>query len=188
VSLTFLNAVSDYRKTPNRLIRGLGMHSFSYAIVPHRGSFEQAGIPRQAYEFNSPPLMQASTQLSNPTSLLETSENVIVEAVRRVGKQVEVRFSEWRGQSGEAEIALNLPHRNAALTNMMGEKPVALAGGVRYRFPIRPQQIVTLRFDVDSAVEEPAPVLSWSRLVPPEKRKSLDIRTGAKGHPMRQKQ
>jgi hypothetical protein len=108
-----------------------------------------------------------------------------VEAIRRVGRQIEVRLSEWSGVAGTGEVTLHLPHNSAQLTNLMGEQGVALAGGPTYRFPVRPQQIVTLRFDTNSGVNEPAPILSWKSLVPDAKQKALKVRLQAKGHPPR---
>lgn len=185
-SLLLINAVSQYMNRPNEMLRGLGVHEFEYAIVPHAGAWQQVNIPRLAYEFNAPVLMATGTGAPNPTSFLETSSNVIVEAMRRVSRQIEVRLYETNGQEGTAQLRLGLPHRNAALTNMMGEKPEGLraSGGV-YRFPIRPQRIATLRFEVDSTVPAPVAIRNWASLVPPAKRGSLEIRILKTGHPGR---
>jgi alpha-mannosidase len=185
LTLTLVNGVSQYLKKPNEMLRGQGVRDFSYALVPHSGSWQQAGIARLAYEFNSPPPMAAGAGTRQPESLVETSGNVIVEAMRRVGRQIEIRLYETDGRPGKASLTLRLPHRKAAMTNMMGEKPQALAGGPVYEFPIRPQQIVTLRFDVNSAVATPAAVRDWSVMVPPAKRAPLTVRILEAGHPGR---
>jgi hypothetical protein len=92
---------------------------------------------------------------------------------------------ECNGAKGTAGIRLRLPFRGAGLTNMMGEKPQPLTGGPEYRFPIRPQQIVTIRFNAESAVATPPAVRDWAPLVPLAKRKSLSVRLLEKGHPGR---
>lgn len=185
VTLGLLNAQSNYRNTPNELLRGLGMHEFNYAILPHAGSWQEAQVPRRAWEFNAPVYENSGSRLDKPQSFLSTSDNLIVEAIRRVGRQMEVRLSEWSGAAGTGEVTLHLPHNGARLTNLMGEQGVALAGGPTYRFPVRPQQIVTIRFDTNSGVKEPAPILSWKSLVPDAKQKALKVRLQAKGHPPR---
>jgi alpha-mannosidase len=185
VTLALLNAQSNYRNTPNELLRGLGALEFNYAILPHAGSWQEAQIPRRAWEFNAPVYENAGSRLEKPQSFLSTSDNLIVEAMRRVGRQIEVRLSEWSGAAGTGEVTFHLPHNGARLTNLMGEQGVVLAGGPTYRFPVRPQQIVTLRFDTSSGVQEPAPILSWKSLVPDEKQKALKVRLQAKGHPPR---
>jgi len=183
LTLGLVNAVSTYMKRPNEMLRAQGVRNFSYALVPHAGSWQQAGIPRMAWEFNAPPLVIAGAAGSQPRSFLATSNNVIVEAVRRVGKQIEIRLVETNGVAGTAELTVRLPHRGAALTNMMGEQPQRLAGGPAYRFPIRPQQIVTVRLDTGSAVATPAAVRDWATMVPPQKKKGLELRFTKPGHP-----
>jgi len=185
VSLALLNATSTYMGKPNEMLRGEGERVFEYSLVPHDGSWQRANVPRLAYEYNSPVLAIADAGNVKAVSFLETSDNVIVEAMRRVGKQMEVRLYETRGEAGTAEVTLRLPHRSAALSNLMGEKPEALTGGPAYRFPIRPQQIVTLRFDTDAAVTDPPALRDWKALVPPAKRKSLEMRIPDRGHPPR---
>ena len=185
VTLDLLNAQSNYRNTPNELLRGLGVHEFNYAILPHAGSWQEAQIPRRAWEFNAPVYANASSRLEKPQSFLSTSDNLIVEAIRRVGRQIEVRLSEWSGAAGTGEVTIRLPHNSARLTNLMGEQGVVLAGGPTYRFPVRPQQIVTLRFDASSGVQEPSPLRNWASLVPSAKQRALKVRLQSKGHPPR---
>lgn len=183
VTLGLVNGVSRYMNRPNEMLRGQGIREYSYALVPHAGSWQQAGIARMGWEFNAPPALAVGTAAGKPRSFLETSGNMIVEAVRRVGRQIEIRLVEAHGQQGEAAVTVRLPHRSAALTNMMGEKPQPLKGGPTYRFPVRPQQIVTVRLDAGGAVAVPAALRDWSSLVPPAKHKGLKMRIHEKGHP-----
>ncbi|MCX6616689.1 MAG: hypothetical protein NTZ98_11415 [Acidobacteria bacterium] len=114
---------------------------------------------------------------------LETSGNVVVEGMRRVGPDIELRFVEAFGLRGTAEIALRLPHTAAALTDMTGGRRVPLAPAGRYRLPVRPQQIVTMRFRTSGSVEEPKPRTEWDDLAPEHKRAALREYSEEKGHP-----
>jgi hypothetical protein len=96
-------------------------------------------------------------------------------------------MAECFGYAGEAEVTLNLPHTDARLTDLVGGNPKPLAGGPTYKFPIRPQQIVTMRFRAPSAVPEIKPLTKWDELVPEAKREALNTRLDAKGHPPRGK-
>ena len=183
VTLHLINAVSHYRNTTNDLLRGKGLHEFRYALVPHEGSWQSAEVPRRAWEFHAPVLSREGARAMEPTSFVKTSRNLIVEAMRRVGGELEIRMYECSGKAGSAEVTLLLPHRSVALTNMMGEKRAPLAGGPTYRFPVRPQQIVTLRAEVGSRVVKPKLLLHWADLVPPDKRKQLEMRVFDKGRP-----
>jgi hypothetical protein len=78
-----------------------------------------------------------------------------------------------------------LPHSGAALTNLVGGEAKALGGGPKYSFPVRPQQIVTLRCKTAEAAPVPKTVMEWDALVPPEKRPALRRYSNEKGHPPR---
>ena len=68
--------------------------------------------------------------------------------------EIELRLAECLGVAGTAEVTLNLPHRGAELTDLVGGRREPLSGGPTYRFPVRPQQIVTLRFRVRNKLAE----------------------------------
>jgi hypothetical protein len=101
--------------------------------------------------------------------------------MRRVGPDIELRFVEAFGLRGTAEIALRLPHTAAALTDMTGGCRVPLAPAGRYRVPVRPQQIVTMRFRTSGSVEEPKPRTEWDDLAPEHKRAALREYSEEKG-------
>jgi alpha-mannosidase len=180
-----LNAVDKYYGYPNAWLSGKGKHRLEYALVAHETRWEDAGISRLAREYNSPPLIAIGRKPAKPASTVETSNNLIVQAMRREDDEIEVRLFECLGLAGAAEIKLSLPHRAAALTDMRGKNPRPLAGGPRYRFSIRPQQIVTLRFRTDARVEEIKPILAWDSLVPSRKLPALHTSGDWKGLPPR---
>ena len=70
-------------------------------------------------------------------------------------------------------VDVSLPHRQAALTNLLGDDPHPLRGGPRYEFPVRPQQIVTVRLRAEKPVAEVEPLLKWDSLVPSTKLEAL---------------
>lgn len=177
------NAVEKYRGYPNAWLSGRGGHRFAYALLAHEQPWATAGVPRQAWEFNCPPLAVQGTGTAQLASMLTTSPQLIVEAVRREGDDVEIRLAESLGLPGKAWIDVRLPHHGAALTNLMGQQRKPLAGGPRYEFDVRAQQIVTLRLRTASAVSAIEPLRSWQSLVPPAKLERLKKRLDLKGHP-----
>lgn len=183
VTLGLFNAHARYNGWPNELMAGQGMHTFRYALVPHRGPWSGARIPQMAWEFNGPVFTRPASRPAIRERFLETSDNIIVGALRREKRHIELRFYESKGEAGNAQFTLLLPHHNAALTNMMGEHPVALGGGPNYNIPVKPQQIITVRFEVDSAVAAPELVAAWDSLVPAGKKLDLSRRLLLKGHP-----
>lgn len=184
ISLALLNAQDSYRGLDNIMLAGQGVRTFEYALWPHSGNWREEAMPRRAWEFNTPLIAAERRGASSFPALLSTSDNVIVEAVRRTADDLEVRLVEWAGRAGAAEIAIHLPHENARMTNFLGEqaKPLTGASGL-YRFPIRPQQIATLRFRLASSVPDVAAILDWSPLTPRFKRQPLDVNEPVKGYP-----
>ncbi|MCX6901268.1 MAG: hypothetical protein NT105_21535 [Verrucomicrobia bacterium] len=178
------NAAEKYRGYPNAWLSGMGRHVLRYALVAHAGDFTTARIPQMAWEFNNPPIVVDSCASAKPMSFLQTSDNVIVEALRREGGEIELRFAECLGRAGKASVTLSLPHLDAALTDILGGHRQPLRGGPSYRFPVRPQQIVTVRFRTADAVPEVKPLTEWDELVPEKKREALRrYLPDVKGHP-----
>ncbi|MDP1689733.1 MAG: glycoside hydrolase family 38 C-terminal domain-containing protein [bacterium] len=179
-----LNAVEKYRGYPNAWLSGAGQHVLRYALIAHKGEFADARIPQAAWEFAQPPLLVNGGSVSKPVSFVQTSDNVIVEALRREGGEIELRLAECLGRAGNASVMLNLPHLNAALTDMLGGNRQPLRGGPSYKIPVRPQQIVTMRFKTKSAAAEVKALTEWDELVPASKREALRrYLPDKKGHP-----
>ncbi len=181
-----LNATETYWKLPNAWLTGAGQHRFEYAVVPH-GPWDEARIPQLAWEYNSTPITVADAGKVRPKSFIHSSDNVIVEALRRDGDYIELRLAECLGEAGECYLQTDLPHSAAWITDMTGGNPVPLERGKDgYSLAVRPQQIVTIRLLAPSPVEKTEPLMSWDEFVPPGKQEALDTwLEGKKGHPPR---
>lgn len=183
-TINLYNAAEKYRGYPNAWLSGAGRHVVRYALAAHEGDFAEAQVPQMAWEFNDPPLEAGGCAAVESPAILQTSDNVIVEALRREGGEIELRLAECLGRAGEASVTLNLPHLDAALTDMLGCHRQPLRGGPTYTFPVRPQQIVTMRFKTADAVSAVKPLTEWDELVPENKREALRrYLPDVKGHP-----
>jgi alpha-mannosidase len=181
-----LNATDKYYGYTNAWLSGRGRHHLEYALVAHEADWSAARVPQLAWEYNCPVAIATACQATQPQSFLQTSDNVIVEAMRRDGADIELRLVEALGKAGTAEIMLNLPHTDAAFTDLNGGRAQKLDGGPAYKLPVRPQQIVTLRFRTETQVAAIKPLLDWDELVPPIKRPALhQYLPDKKGHPPR---
>jgi alpha-mannosidase len=178
-----LNATDKYRGYPNSWLSGKGNHHLSYALIAREGDWNQSGIPHAAREYNLQPVFLGGTGRVAPRSFLQTSENMILQAVRREGKEIEIRMIECLGAPGMAEATINFPHGRASLTDLVGKRRKALRGGPTYRFPIRAQQIVTIRLAAGSVIPSVKPMERWDPLVPKSKLKALHTYGNYKGHP-----
>jgi alpha-mannosidase len=179
------NAVDKYYGYPNAWLSGKTRQRSEYALCVRDAEWSGSRIPRMAWEYNCPPLVAAGRAPGAARSFVETSPNVIVEVIRREGHEIEMRLVECLGAAGMAAVTLNLPHQGAAMTDLRGRYPRKLEGGPRYQFPVRPQQIVTLRFGAAATVGEIIPVTAWDKFVPEPKRAALHFYRPLKGHPPR---
>ncbi|WP_263357960.1 glycoside hydrolase family 38 N-terminal domain-containing protein [Acidicapsa ligni] len=168
-----INAEDKYWGYENSWLSGKGRHAMPFALLPHSEEWDQASIARAAWEYNREPVLVADRTAMPSKSFLTTSENVIVEAMRREGNHIEIRLVECIGKSGQAELALLLPHSKLTFTDLTGKPISTHAKGAHYNFPVRPQQIVTLHFETASAVAEPEQVTKWDQFVPEHKLPAL---------------
>jgi hypothetical protein len=179
-----LDATDKYYGYPNAWLSGKGMNHFEYALLAYGDDWDHARIPQRAWEYNCPPVLATGRKMMGEKSFAHTSDNVVVEVIRREGTEIEMRLIECLGLLGVAEVTLDLPHDGAALTDLRGRNPKPLAGdGPTYRFPVRPQQIVTIHFHCASSVDEINLVTEWDKFVPDHKRSALHAFGDYRGHP-----
>jgi alpha-mannosidase len=179
-----LNATDKYYGYPNSWLSGRGSHPLEYALVAHEADWDTARIPQLAWEYNCPVTIVAGCAAPKRESFVRTSDNVLVEVVRRDGADIEMRLEECLGRPGPAEVTLDLPHERAEMTDLVGQNTHKLEGGPHHSFLVRPQQIITLRFRTASPVAKVEPLTEWDELVPAGKRAALhDHRRDRKGHP-----
>ena len=184
--LYLLNATDTYYAYPNAWLSGAGKHHLEYALIPHGQPANDCALARQAWEYNMLPVTGASKNDAPSESFVETSGRLILEAMRRDGTDLELRLVEWTGRpEGKASVTVNLPHTDAAMTDMNGANLQPLSGGPAYEFTVRPQQIVTLRFKTDAPLPVIEPRTRWDDLVPEPKRAALNQFINRKGHPPR---
>lgn len=180
-----------YWDTNCRWTSGDGLHRFEYALVAHEGDWRQARVPQMAFEYNSPLLAAAGRWPAEVEgAAVETSDNLIVEALRLVEDEIEIRSVEAFGAAADAWIRVSLPHGDAFWTNLTGQQRTAAvaAGAGEYRFAVRPQQIVTLRLKTARSVGPVAALRSFDPVIPEPKRaatRGFD-RPDLKGHPPRE--
>ena len=165
-------------------LSGKPRQKYQFALLAHDGDWDSARVPQRAWEYNAPPLIVPGVQQAEAKSFVQTSDNVVVEAMRREDEFLELRLVECLGHAGQANVSLALPHGDAFMTDLTGGHPKPLPGGPSYTFPVRPQQIVTLRFQTAKPVEAVQPLLKWDELVPPAKLpRLLKKLPNAVGHP-----
>jgi len=129
-----------------------GMHTFTYALMPHPGDFRQAGVIQAAEDLNSP-LRVVPTNLpaGMSRSLVEVdTAEVPVEAIKRAedSDAVIVRLYEAWGRSCTARVRTTLPASRAFLCDLLegNLEEVSVHEGA-IELELTPFKILTLKLE-----------------------------------------
>ena len=106
----------------------IGEYEFEFAIVPHSGDFEEAGIPRLASLYNSPVIykqfledIRTGTRPIKAEYIEVSGENIEVTAIKKSERTNDViirLFNPTFGLSNNNKIKINFPHKSIIITNL----------------------------------------------------------------------
>jgi alpha-mannosidase len=127
----------------------MGMHQFSYALLPHAGSPTDANVIEEAYAFNLPLIVRETTAAPTSLNLFNVdARNVVIETVKQAedGDGLIVRMYEAHGGRGVVTLRSALPFKRASLVNGLEESiGDAVWSEGAAAVSIKPFQIVSLR-------------------------------------------
>lgn len=135
----------------------MGLHTFTYALLPHGADFREGEVIDNAYALNSPPIAKAITGNRAGSLPLERSffevDNaaVFIEAIKRAEKEeaVIVRLYEAHNTRGLVTLTTTLPVKKAYLTDLLEkniEELTVSSGGIM--LSIKPFEILTVKLIV----------------------------------------
>ena len=132
----------------------MGVHRFSYTLLPHFGGYKEAGVVAAAYAFNAP-LRVVELEVGSagaggplPPFALCHDQNVVIETVKKAedSDDVIVRLYECHNSRGHAELILATPPGGAWLCdleeNELGE--IEMTDGT-VPFAYKPFEIITIK-------------------------------------------
>ncbi|MDD5200980.1 MAG: glycoside hydrolase family 38 C-terminal domain-containing protein [Terrimicrobiaceae bacterium] len=127
----------------------LGRHFFRFALFPHAGSLQEAGVVRRASEFNNP-WIPVQGGIAEQSWFSVDSPHLIIDTVKKAedSDALVVRLYECHGARGKARLATSLPVTRARLANLLEESSDPLQmrdDGVLLNF--RPFEILTVLLD-----------------------------------------
>ncbi|HLV81341.1 MAG TPA: glycoside hydrolase family 38 C-terminal domain-containing protein, partial [Chthonomonadaceae bacterium] len=133
----------------------MGVHTFTYALLPHGGDYRDGEVVENAYALNSPPLTLSLVANRAGTLPVERSffevDNaaVFIEAIKKAEKEeaLVVRLYEAHNTRGTVTLTTTLPVTKAYLTDLLETdlEELPLSGGA-VTLPILPFEIVTVKF------------------------------------------
>jgi alpha-mannosidase len=125
-----------------------GHHTFAYALLPHRGTFQDAGVAAEAEAFNLPVAVVDGSVERTGSFVSVDRGGVSIEAVKKadVEDALVVRVCEIDGRRGTARITVDAPFTTAVRTDLLerGDEPLAIDAGAVV-VPLRPFELVTIK-------------------------------------------
>ncbi|MEO1797369.1 MAG: glycoside hydrolase family 38 C-terminal domain-containing protein, partial [Pseudomonadota bacterium] len=118
-----------------------GRHVFTYSFLPLPDG-DRAELDHAAYDLNAP-LRVASGPVVPP--IVEVSDGVIVESVRPVGDEIEIRLFEARRAARDAELRFSRQPRSLRICDIFGDTERELPAEQVVGLALGKSQIVTLR-------------------------------------------
>ncbi|XP_066524177.1 alpha-mannosidase 2C1 [Hoplias malabaricus] len=129
----------------------MGHHQFTYAVMPHTGSYQEASVIQQAYNLNFPLHLIPDVRIIHPWSAFNLSSSaVILKTVKHAeGRKnaLVVHLYESHGSSVNVVLSTPLPVQEAWHCDLLERPdhshPVALNGG-DITLSFKPFQIISL--------------------------------------------
>ena len=129
-----------------------GQHQFRFALYPHRGSPQLAGVTEEALRFNVPLLLAKTGGSDLSRSYFEIDNPaLIVETIKKAedSPALILRLYEARGTRGIAHLTSSLPVSSAVRVNLLEDELQPLVwqdNGLTLDF--KPFEIISLRLDL----------------------------------------
>ena len=143
IGLTLLK--SGVEPNPNADVE---VHEFTYSLLPHAETWQEAGTVQEAYKLNLPAYAVSGGEAGKAVSFASVNRrNVILETVKAAEKVEGTVLRLYECENARTKVTVKLPEgaKVAYLTNLLEEveSELAVVDGT-VTFTIKPFEIVTL--------------------------------------------
>lgn len=121
-----------------------GHHTFTYALYPHSGSWQEAGVAQSAWHLNNPLYaVWGSTEEENSFCKV-SAENVMIDSVKKAenGEEMIVRIHEYEGMRNACALETGFKIQEWREVNLMEESSEEWQTG-EIAFAVKPYEIKT---------------------------------------------
>jgi alpha-mannosidase len=100
-----------------------GPTNIHYALMPHAGKWDKAGVWSASAQWNEPLVVQVgnSSAAVKQQTLVSPQKGLILTSAQDNGKDVELRFFNAEGETGKKKIDLNFKYTKAQLVELNGK-------------------------------------------------------------------
>ena len=132
-------------------------HSFTFALLPHKGNWKQAGTVAEAYRLNTELWIarkpnEGGVQPPQFCMAESLNSNIVLETIKQAedGQGVIVRLYECHNRRTKAAVRFGFKVCEAELCDLQEQtKKAAEIYGQEVRFEAAPYEIITLRIKFD---------------------------------------
>lgn len=127
----------------------IGEHTFTYALLPHKGDFVEGETVKEAYALNQPAKVRKGAFLPAGESFVSfDTEKVELDAVKRSedGTSLVIRFHEYAGGRKTVTVIPGFSYASWQETNLMEQSVEGSGHTGNVKVEVTPYEIKTLRF------------------------------------------
>ena len=146
LSITLFKAGTEPNETAD-----LEVHSFTYSLLPHQGTWKDADVYKESFNVNVPLKAVKSGEKGAEFSFASVDKkNVVLETIKKAedGDGIIVRLYEVENSRTKAELSFANAVKSVEETNLIEEKVSGsdvTAAGNKVSFEIKPYEIKTYR-------------------------------------------
>jgi alpha-mannosidase len=124
-----------------------GRHEIRYAMLPHAGGWQEAGVVAQARAFAEPLLITAGAAAEARSFARSDDPALVLDSIKRAedSDSLILRLYEAHGGRGTARITVDVPFSRACRTDLLegeGDELPALDGTIEVAY--RPWELITI--------------------------------------------
>lgn len=131
----------------------IGTHEFTYSLMPHAGTFQEAGVIQEAYNLNIPLVVDPVERPVAPTSsslFVVSNPAVILETVKKAEDDngLVLRFYEAFGSTAHFSFSTSLPFSKVSVVNVLEEPDHTIpiqAQGTSFSTTLGPFRILSIK-------------------------------------------
>jgi len=130
-----------------------GEHTFRYALMPHGGDWQEAGVLKRSLQFNLPLRVVTGPEGETRSKSFFSIDNpgVVIDTVKRAedSESLIVRLYEAFGGTQQVTLKAGLPFKKAYLVNLNEEELsiIPTAVGDTIHCTLKPFKVVSIRLD-----------------------------------------
>ena len=123
-----------------------GSHDFTYALYPHKGSWQESGVQKSAWRLNNPLWTVTGAVDTEHAFCKADTDHVAIDCVKKAedSEDLIVRFHEYEGMRGPVTLHFGFPVASWQETDLM-ENPEGEEHNGELKVTVRPYEIRTFR-------------------------------------------